>query len=110
MNKHLTSVLGATALSFAAMGASMSASAAAKVAALQFACPPSSDFSECYAGAVVSKGLSDSTFSNLDIGTFTVDAMSDVAGAFHTKWLKLTSLTLSSGSSTFTSSNKHGDF
>lgn len=108
MNKHLTRFLGAGALSLAAMGTSMPASAV-EVAALQFACPPSSEFTECYTGAVVSNGA-DTMFSDLDIGTFTLDAMADVLGSFHTKWLKLTSLTLSNSDTSFTSTGKHGDF
>src|SRR5262245_34706450 len=96
MNKHLTSVLGAGALSLAAMGASAPASATVAVAATQFPCPATSDFTQCYSGSVVGS-LGDATFSDLNIGSLTLSQMVDLLGAVHTKWLNLTSVSLSSG-------------
>ena len=108
MKKQLSKLLGAGALSFAAMSASMSVSAV-ELASTQFSCPPDVGLTECYAGSVLGKG-SDTSFLDLEIGSFTVaDAMADVLGFFDTKWLKLTSLTLSSGESSFTADGKHGD-
>ena len=108
MKKQLSKLLGAGALSFAAMSASMSVSAV-ELASTQFSCPPDVGLTDCYAGSVLGKG-SDTSFLDLEIGSFTVaDAMADVLGFFDTKWLKLTSLTLSSGESSFTVDGKHGD-
>ena len=64
MKKQTNKLLGAGALSFAAMSACMSASAV-EIAATQFSCPPDVGLTECYAGSVVGNGA-DTTFSDLE--------------------------------------------
>lgn len=96
MNKDVTKLLGAGALSLATMGAAVPAFAA------DVACPALSGLEACYSGDV---SLASTSFTGVDIGTLALSTISDALGFLHTPGMDLSSMKLTSGS-TSVSSNR----